>query len=54
MNEQLSTTNIPATRPMMQAPTVLTKPLGAVIATKPASRPLPLIDASTLPFFIHM
>ena len=39
---------------MMQAPTVLTKPLGAVIATKPASRPLPLMEASTLPFFIHM
>ncbi len=41
-------------KPMMHAPTVLTKPLGAVIATSPASRPLPPIDASTFPFFIHM
>ena len=41
---QLEQTKTPATTPMMQAPTVLTKPLGAVIATNPASRPLPLIE----------
>ena len=29
---------------------VLTKPLGAVMATRPASMPLPLIEASGLPF----
>ena len=35
---------------MMEAPTGLTKPLGAVMATRPASKPLPLIEASGLPF----
>ncbi len=41
-------------RPMITAATGFTKPLGAVIATRPASRPLPDIDASGLPYLIHM
>ena len=39
----------PAIKPMMTAPTGLTKPLGAVIATRPASSPLPVMEASGLP-----
>ena len=38
----------------MAAPRALTKPLGAVIATSPASMPLTLIEASGLPLRIHM
>ena len=34
--------------------TVFTKPLGAVIATRPASSPLPVIEASGFPYRIHM
>ena len=49
-NATLKQTRTPATKPMMAAPVVLTKPLGAVMATRPASSPLPLIDASGLPF----
>ena len=41
-------------KPMITDATGLTKPLGAVIATRPASRPLPDIDASGLPYRIHM
>ena len=54
MNSTLRQTSIPAANPMIAAPTVLTKPLGAVIATSPASRPLPAIEASGLPKRIHM
>ena len=36
------------------APIGLTNPLGAVMATRPASSPLPVIDASGLPYRIHM
>ena len=55
MNAQLKQTSTPATSPMMQALTGLTKPLGAVMATSPARRPLPLMEASGLPPFIaHM
>ena len=39
---------------MIADDTVFTKPLGAVIATRPASNPLPLIEASGLPYLIHM
>ena len=54
MNATLMQTSTPATRPMMAAPVVLTNPLGAVIATRPASKPLPLIEASGFPLRIHM
>ena len=40
--------------PMIALPTGLTKPLGAVMATRPASNPLPLIEASGLPFNAHI
>ena len=33
---------------------VLTNPLGAVIATRPAKRPLPDMEASGFPYRIHM
>src|SRR5436853_6935711 len=39
---------------MIAAPMVFTNPLGAVIATNPASRPLPDIEASGFPYRIHM
>ena len=41
-------------RPMIAAQTLLTKPLGAVIATRPASNPFPVIEASGFPYRIHM
>ena len=54
MNSTLKQTSTPAMKPMIVAPTVFTNPLGAVIATKPANRPLPAIEASGLPYLIHM
>jgi len=53
-NSTLRQTSTPAERPMIAEPTELTKPLGAVIATRPARRPLPLIEASGFPNRIHM
>src|SRR5438045_541516 len=47
-------TRTPAIRPMIKELRGVTNPHGAVIATKPASRPLPLIEASGLPYRIHM
>ena len=48
-NSTESAHSTPAMRPMMTAAIGLTNPLGAVMATRPASRPLPVIDASGLP-----
>ena len=42
-------TRTPAIRPMITEPTGLTNPEGAVIATSPASSPLPLMEASGFP-----
>ena len=39
-------TSTPAIAPMMKPLNGLTKPLGAVIATSPASRPLPIMAGS--------
>src|SRR5437762_14067948 len=39
---------------MIAAPMVLTKPLGAVMATRPANSPLPAMEASGFPYRIHM
>ena len=50
----LTHTSTPATSPMMAAFGALTNPLGAVIATRPARRPFPDIDASGFPLLIHM
>src|SRR5207249_9178588 len=47
-------TRTPAITPMITEATGLTKPEGAVIATRPASKPLPLIDASGLPYRSHI
>src|SRR3954465_10291900 len=47
-------TSTPAMRPMTTDAIGLTKPLGAVIATRPARNPLPVIDASGLPYRSHM
>ena len=41
-------------RPMMTDAIGFTKPLGAVMATRPARNPLPVIDASGLPYRSHM
>ena len=54
MKLTLKQTRTPAIRPMIAEAIGLTKPLGAVMATKPANRPLALILASGLPFRIHM
>ena len=53
-NAQLRQTRTPAIKPMMAELTGLTKPLGAVMATSPASKPLPLIEASGFPLRHHM
>src|ERR1039458_9121837 len=42
-------TRTPAMAPIMMEPTGLTKPEGPVIATRPASSPLPDMEASGLP-----
>src|SRR6266478_9980999 len=41
-----ATTNTPATAPISTAPSELTKAQGAVIATRPASIPLHIMDGS--------
>src|SRR5947209_6421337 len=52
--DTLTQTSTPATRPMIAALGALTNPLGAVIATNPARRPFPDMDASGFPLLIHM
>ena len=47
--QALQITRIPAMPPMAQAPQVLTNSHGAVIATRPASRPLHMKLGSGLP-----
>src|SRR5258708_35306848 len=53
-NHTAQHTSTPAIRPMMTADTGLTKPLGAVMATSPASSPLPVMVGSGLPLLHHM
>ncbi len=47
-------TSTPATAPMMKAPTGVTKAHGEVIATRPASMLLHIIEGSGLPCTFHM
>src|SRR5216684_1011086 len=47
-------TRTPAISPMITDPTGFTNPEGAVMATSPASKPLPVIDASGLLYRSHM
>src|SRR5258708_28663895 len=54
MNSTERQTNTPAMTPIMTAPTVLTKPEGAVMATKPANSPLPDMEASGFLYRSHM
>ena len=54
LEAQLRQTKTPAIKPIIAELTGLTKPLGAVMATSPASRPLPLIEASGFPLRHHM
>src|ERR1700676_1771179 len=47
-------TRTPAMSPMITEPTGFTNPEGAVIATRPARNPLPVIEASGFPYTNHM
>src|SRR5207245_11151579 len=53
-NQTAQHTSTPAISPMMTADTGLTKPLGAVIATRPARMPLAVMVGSGLPLDHHM
>src|SRR4030081_154003 len=53
-NHTAQHTSTPAMRPMMTDDRGLTKPLGAVMATSPASRPLAVMVGSGLPLLHHM
>src|SRR6185369_12461022 len=50
----LTTTSTPATAPMMNAPTGETNAHGDVMATRPASMLLHIIDGSGFPWKYHM
>src|SRR6266849_7699360 len=54
MNSTDRQTSTPAIKPITQAPTGFTNPLGAVIATRPAKRPLPVMEASGFPYRSHI
>src|SRR5215510_15849842 len=54
MNSHDTQTSTPAIKPMIAEAIGFTKPLGAVMATRPARNALPLIEASGLPYRIHM
>src|SRR3989442_1847580 len=53
-NRTLQMTSTPATAPIRNADHGVTKAHGAVIATRPASIPLHIIEGSGLPKTIHM